>query len=753
MVDSVNINNIDENVARRIDWAKDSTLNRLVGLSDEQVGLLEKIAGTSRRSQLDTRNTQTQVNNLADATEDAAKATKQYGEALDKNEEKLRDIQNKASERARKQYLRESVDRDNVSRSVGDLRNSMNNLSRTASSPSSAFEALTDKMAVFGGRLSEKTGALKGAGTAVTMFSRALTAASFAFGVLSGISDPYRKMVDSGLLFEGSAVRFARSAYDSGLNLEQFSRIAGQYSQTVSAVGDQAYSQSIKRFRDSSQQFGYYGMNMEELADAQTRYMNEMRISGTLFNMSAQEQDQATENYLKNLTAVSVLTGRQRRSLEEEQAKATRRAQIALTIERIRRTEGDVAADAIKAQYGELVNLRGQTVADVAFAGQFNLGGPTREEARELGPSGLLESAMSAVNFRDPESVRRFSERNAQAVSRIPTDLLGNLAIGARFGGGASEAARALGEGEDNLFTRARTTLAGPQAEPRAAQADAARRGQIIDRLTERTLTAQVRTAEAMNSLKSAALGAAEQLGVLRAVAEAAAAAASVASGGAGFLSGATNTLGGSAAVLGVLGGGAAIGLIVKSMLTGAAVRSIGTMIAPALPAMSSVFGKAAGAVAGGAGSVLSGAGSLLRGLGIAGGVAGTGIGMYQAAAGDTRSDRVTGIGGAALSGAATGAMLGSIVPGIGTGVGAGIGALVGGGGALLANLLTAQATAPNATLTAAPMLTEARTGIQPSQMDAYWGSGSPIINLLTTIAENTRQGARASLSVATNTA
>ena len=747
MVDPVNIKDIDEVVARRIDWAKDSTLNRLVDKSEEQVGLLEKIAGVSRRSQIDTRNTQTQVNNLTNATGNAAAAANNYSKALEDNARKLEKLQEERATEARKQYLRESADRDNVSRSVGDLRNSMNNLSRIASSPSSAFDALTDKVAVFGGRLSEKSGALQSASKYVTGFSKVLAAASFTFGALSGISDPYRRMVESGLLFEGSAVRFARSAYDSGLNLEQFSRIAGQYSETVANLGEGAYAQSIKRVRDVAQQFGYFGMSMEEFADAQTRYQDRLRETGIL-QLATQEQiDAATIPYLQNLTALSVLHGKSRKTLEQEQQQAARQAQVRAIIAKVAREQGAPAAERLQLQFDTAVTNMGQLAATSAFAQQFYGGGPTQAEARLLGPTGL-QQALPRFGGSDAE-FEAGQQRFRSATANLSPDLMMQYGLSSRAGGTLAGSADALFD----TLGRAMPGIVGPRAGEQRDRVAAVREGRVMDRLTERTLTAQIRSAEAINSLKSAALGAAEQLGVLRAVAEAAAAAASVASGTAGFLSGATNTLGGSAAVLGLLGGGAAIGLIVKSMLTGAAVRSIGTMIAPALPAVTSVFGKGAGAVAGGAGSMLSGAGSLLRGLGIAGGVAGAGMGVYQAAAGDTRENRVTGIGGAALSGAATGGMLGAAggLPGIL--IGAGLGALVGGGSALAANLLSSQNTPPNATPTAAPMLTEARTGIQPSQMDAYWGSGSPIINLLTTIAENTRQGARASLSVATNTA
>ena len=319
MVDPVNITNIDEGLARRIDWAKDSTLNRLVGLSDEQVGLLEKIAGTSRRSQIDTRNTQTQVNNLADATEDAAKAAKQYGDALDKNEEKLRELQRKASERATKQYLRESVDRDNVARSVGDLRNSMNNLSRTASSPSSAFEALTDKMAVFGGRLSEKTGALRLAGTAVNVFSRALTVASFGLGAFSAGVPVFRQMLDSGMSFNGSVEKMNVAVGRTGLGLQEFTNIALQYGTQISGMGEVSFTELIRQVQDTTRVFGRYGQSPQAQAESIGAFVEILSAGGSLYMMTEQQRTEETTKYLREQSALTKLTGINRKRLEDEQ--------------------------------------------------------------------------------------------------------------------------------------------------------------------------------------------------------------------------------------------------------------------------------------------------------------------------------------------------------------------------------------------------------------------------------------------------
>jgi len=674
MADEVKIVQIDNTVVQQLGWAREVTLGKLLDQAESQTALLSAIAKSRNidisKIKVATKKIEEDLNDAGDLFNDTAKKVQSFQQENQKAARRQREEEEKA---LRDKYEREGRDYRNLQRSVGSLRDNLGKLQRAT--PSSAFDLLTEKTAIFGGRLTEDG---KKAGAVLTGFSRALVAAGFAFGALTSITDAYRPMVESGLLFEGSAVKFARAAYDSGLGLEQFTRIAGQYSQTVSAVGEQAYSDSVKRFRDSSRQFGYFGMNSAELADAQTRYMEIMRESGTLFYMTAQQQEAATTSYLKELTALSVLQGKSRKELEAEQSRAARRAQIQLTIERIRQTEGPEAAAEIERNYRNLVSRVGQTSADVSFAQQFGLGGPTSDEARRLGPLGLLEKAMSSVDFRSAADVSRFGTEYQREAMTLSPDRLAMLATSARFGRGAAEAAKELGEGPESILAKARQEQAGAQAPVRRATAEEVRQGRIIDRTTERTLTAQIAAAETINNLKSAALGAAGALGLLQGVAEAAAAAAGAGAGATGFLSGIAGTTGGALALVGAAG----IGYIAKSLFTSAVVRSVmGTampamsrFLPPLTPALPAATGAAAGATPGLL-SLVPRVGGLALAGGLAGGALGIGGGAYQAAYGQDRTSRMLGIGSSALSGAMAGAMFGPAGILIGGLLGGGIGA------------------------------------------------------------------------------
>jgi hypothetical protein len=639
-------------------WARELTLSRLLDETRDQTGLLEKIAGVKASDTRATRKLEESADDAADALSETADSARKAKIEADRAAAKARERERKEEE---DHYLRQRRE-DQYRRSLNDLKNNLNSVS--TATPATLWSGLGDRMAVFGGNLRATNGRFSALGGSVTRLSQVMAGASFVFGALTAMVDPYRQLVETGNLFEGSAVRFSIAALESGLGLQQFTRIATQYSETVSAVGGQAYADSIRIFRESSRQAGYYGMSMDELAEAQTRHMSYLRESGLLFYMTAQQQRDATSDYLKELTAVSVLQGRQRRQLEEEQRRAQRRAQIQLVLEQVRRTEGEEAARAIEQRYGTMVTRVGQTAADVAFAQQFGLGGPTQEEARKLGVSGLLEPAMAGVDFRNQSSVEHYIGRFQEAALNIPLERLGTLALAARRDTMAAAAARELAEGEDSIFRRARAERAGPDALGRRAQAEAARRGEIIDQTTTDVITAQNRGRESINYLASAAIRSADSLGLLSTVARAAATAGDIAAGGASALA---NMAGPALGLAGLGLGGVAL-LRARSAATAglAALPSMGALGgAPTVPGIPGTAGRSLLGMTGG--KALGGAGLGLAGAGLGALATGAGYGTL----------------GGALSGAGMGAGLGMIAGPWGAALGGVLGGLAGAFGLL----------------------------------------------------------------------
>jgi hypothetical protein len=649
---------------RNAGWATEVTLARLLDQARDQTSALNVMAKIDTKAKREAAET-------AKALKDLKKGTDEYAEALEdvvkqqQRNARIDDLENEKTRLANRRY-RQSLD---------DLRGSMRRL-QSLSSGRGVFDSLTEGLTSFEARLRSNTGLYRAAGIGLGVFNRGLIVAAGVFGALQSMTDSFSKVVDSGLTFEGSLVRFSNVALSSGFTLEQFTRLAVEHSQSISAMGAAEASASIRRFRDASRQFGFYGMHMDELAAAQMRYADSLRESGLIYYMNATQQEQVTHDYLRNLTALSVLQGRSRRQIEDEQRAAQRRSQIQLTIERIRRAEGPDAAAAIERRYGEAVTQIGQMAADVAFAQEFNLGGPTRAEGIALGVSGLLPGR---IDFRSDEGLARGIQAQQARVMQTPTEMLDVLALAARRQGIAAPAADEL----VNLLQRARPPSAGDRAPDRVAAADRARRGEIVDQTTTNLIDAQNSFREGLTGLQRAAINAADALGLLSGVAGAAAGVGSMFSGGAAALAGA------GGGILGSLGGAALGALMFAPMLRGAGgglfggrAPTFGPPPPPDLPGGGRGFGGGMGRLGGGAGI---------------GAIAGIAAGAGTAALGGPQW--LSGI----LSGAGTGAALGSIIPGVGTllgaGVGAGLGLLssqLGGGG---------EATPGAAAPTAAPVM------------------------------------------------
>lgn len=661
--------------SQAVKWAQESTLERLLRETEDQSGLLEKIAGmraadarAAREAARNTRDLGTNAQDAADALEDTARVAQR---AARESEEAAR--RNRAAQE-REQYERQQREYQ-YRQSLNELRNSLSAVS--TATPAGLWNSLGDKLAVMGGRVSEAGGASRLLGGSLTALSRVVAGVSFAFGAYSGMAEPFKQMVDSGLLFGGSAERFAQAAYRSGTSLEVFTRLAGQYSETVAAMGEQTYARNLRTMQDLARPMGFFGMGAEAFNESITQYRDQLREIGLLQYMEQEDLNTVTMDYLKNLTAVSVLQGRSRKALEQEQRVAANRARVQLRIETVRRTEGETAAANLLNRFNDLVVQIGETSATAAFM-QQEYGVVTQEGARLLAPTGLMEY-LPNLRGSDAEyqaQLQRFGQRR----EAIDPGILMAYGLSEGIGGRLGTAATQLVQ----LGNRSRLLTSPTQdAERRRQEAEAARRGEsVVDSTMQNYLNAQLDTTRAIGDLKASAIEAARALGVFSTLMSAAATAAGGASATTNALFGMVSSgIGGAAAGAG-LGIAGFLGLRhLANRMTGAGLASLpmlGTLgTAPGVPG---IQGAAAGR------SLLGMTGG--RALGGAGlGIAGAGLGALATGAG-------YGTLGGALSGAGMGAGLGMIAGPWGAALGGVLGGLAGALGLLGGGEATTSATA-----------------------------------------------------------
>jgi hypothetical protein len=721
---------VDLRLPTEVAWAREVTLNRLVQLTDQQNDLLSAMAKVDRKDNLDTKETQKNVDKLTNSTSSLT-------DALGDNEDAV-----KKSAAAQKAYSRSLKDAGHLE-SINDLRNSMNRLSRSTSSPADAFEVLTDKMAVFGGRLTEKTGSLNLAGRAVQSFTKALTVASFSLGAFAAGMDPFRQMLDSGISFGGSLEQMNVVIGRTGLGLQEFTNIALQYSQQISGIGATNFSDLVRSVQDTTREFGRYGQTPQAQAESIAAFMEILSSGGSLYSMSVDELQDSTNAYLREQAALTKLTGISRKRQEDEQKQLMARTNVQLAIREMEARGDTEGAGKMRMMLQQVGNILGPEMASAITGLQMGIIPQDPSVRRLLASSGggieSLQRMASGMATSTPEQVRE----QALAIGRqvLTPDLLRTYRIAAEVPGslmgGAADLAARMGTRMDGAL--------GRTTEQRAEVEDisSGRRG-VLDRATTAYQQAAGDMARITGDLRSTIFTITQQLQIFSTALPALAGATGVLSSVTGGLASVVGQgVGEALTVAGLLGAGYMVkGMLARRAITAAAGTAATSFRPPALPPASIVPGAG---TAGGAAGRMGMLGNVARMGGIGVGLGGLGGGAYLAASGESRASRLAGIGTSAAGGALTGAMIGSMIPGLGTVVGAGLGAGLGGMTGLMANLYGTR----DQQSVVAPSPAGPAASQMSSLMNTYWGETSLIMlalnrieNLTAKVVNNTNRTA-----------
>lgn len=730
MVDEVKITNIDDNVIRRVDWARESTLLRLETLADQQVELLEKISGTQRTQR---RQEDRSVAQRAAADTRAAEATRDLTDAIE-------DLEQEANKEWKEKY-KARLEQEKYTKGLQNLRQNMSRLERV--SPGSMFEGLTDKVAVFGGRLSASEGKFRSLGVAVTALSRAMTVASFGLGAFAAGVDPFRQMLDAGIAFGGSVEQMQVQVGRTGLGLQDFTRVALQYSQQISGIGDQSFATLVRSVQDTTRQFGRYGQSVTAQAESIGAFMEVLSAGGSLYMMTEEQRAAATNTYLREQTALTRLTGISRKRLEDEQKALAAQTNVQLAIREME-ARGDVqGANQMRMMLQQIGAVMGPELASALTGLQMGIAPQDPAVRRLLAVSGSMDTMQQmAAQMRTmtPEEAR--AQAMAMRGQMATPDALRLLRIGAEvpssaLAGAAQLGARILG----------RTDVAAARTPAQLREVDEISQGirGVLDAATTGYEQAAGDMARITGDLRSTVFTITQQLRIFSTALPALA-------GVTGTLTGLTSGLAGFvgegvAQALAVAGlGGLAYGASRYGAARGmrAAAGTAAGVLTPLVP----TGGAATPGVGTGAGARAAGSlGGLGRGLGAAGGLLGVGTGAYQAATAQDFGSRMMGIGTSALSGAAMGAMFGPIGAAIGGAAGLGVGLLsnlFGGGGA-------AAGAAPTAV--AAGGMSDFATGFSTlnSTLITYLGTDGPLVSTMRQMIEINQQTERNTARIAAN--
>jgi len=147
-----------------------------------------------------------------------------------------------------------------------------------------------------------------------------------------GLLDQYRGMTRSGASFSGSLSGMRLQAYQSGLTLDEFSKIIKSNSETFSTIGG-TVQQGIDRFASAASLImapnGQFSKQLSGLGytaeDAGTMLATVMKNAGAMTGnntVSAKQLANATTDYALTLDQLSKLTGKRRDQLDAEVKKA-----------------------------------------------------------------------------------------------------------------------------------------------------------------------------------------------------------------------------------------------------------------------------------------------------------------------------------------------------------------------------------------------------------------------------------------------
>lgn len=650
-------------------WAKEVTLDKLYREARDQTALLEKISGTRAADLRSARRTAENIEDLgdrasttADALDDAANAAERARKAeearaqraLDRSREDDRKRREEQYERERREYQ--------YRQSLNDLRSNLNAVS--TATPASLWNNLGDRLAVMGGNMSSAGGASRILGASLTGLSRVVAVASLGFSYYKDGFQTLTSMTEAGVLFNGSVEQMRQSIGRTGLSLQDFSRVVGQYSQVIGGVGEQSYARNLRQVQDLTRGFGRYGQTLEQQAESVTAFFDMMRSGGQIFMMTEQQRSRAAADYIAQTTALTRLTGRQRRQIEQEQQQVSMQAEVDLAIREMM-ARGDVAgAESMQQMVRTLTATLGPEMGLGVAAMQMGIV-PRNQDLRRLmyttGMGETVQSMVGQMRTMTPEQMTQQSEAIYRRISEDP-QLLGMLRVGVTAGGSMEGAGRLMArmfqERGDRLVQAGRTGEMENMLEVMAG-----RRG-ILDQAATGFAQVTGDVQRAMGDLRATIAGLTEQFRIFSLAFPALAGATGAGTGLTNLLFGMTQSLPGAA----LLAGGAYAGYRGLSALS----RGTAGMFSRG-PMAPGVFPTPPGALPlpGGAGVSRTG---LLRG-GVYG-AAGMGAGYLASSLGAPTwaSGALSGAG----TGAAIGAMFGPAAP-LATLAGAAIGGIIGG--------------------------------------------------------------------------
>jgi hypothetical protein len=327
-------------------WAQEVTLKQiLTQLKHSRIDSFDSIDSFEKELEEITRRAKLMAREF-----DAVTASTYERDARENQRERLRE---------QKDRERQTVEDRNFAKSnetFGKYNRAVQDLAASTTSGQGAMRGLSQVTSSLIQGLQRKGGLIGAAGG---IASTALVIGGIFYERIKESANVFAGMIDKGLYFDGSITQFAENVRNTGLSLEEFAGITGQFGTTIAAVGEKQFLDSVDHL---GKRFGALGMNVQKGAEYFAEYMETLRLTGSLYNMTQREQEEAFNRNITQLNELSRLYGIDRKRLIDSQKEfmQLKRAQLYLA------TQTPEAQQQILAQQTQLQNLLGLS-ADAAL--------------------------------------------------------------------------------------------------------------------------------------------------------------------------------------------------------------------------------------------------------------------------------------------------------------------------------------------------------------------------------------------------
>ena len=279
---------------------------------------LKKLAAASKKAALEAEKNSEALEDNTDETEENTEATK----GLTKEQKKNIDAQKQAI-KAQKEYIQ----------TLTGIKGAMSGLGSAAAGAASGMTNMLSSLANLGNSLT----------STAQVFSQIPVVGgvlSGMFGAVAGAAektyDAFKKSASVGANFGGSMTEMINSATGAGLTFDQFSGIIAKTGKDLALLGGDSEA-GARRLGALGKQIkgtalaadlNRLGYSTEAINEGMATYAGQLAKTGSLQGMSNSQLIASTGSYLKDLDALTKLTGKNKQELEGERNARLKDAQF-----------------------------------------------------------------------------------------------------------------------------------------------------------------------------------------------------------------------------------------------------------------------------------------------------------------------------------------------------------------------------------------------------------------------------------------